>query len=374
MAQGDYLIQNQSFPSFRSDLNDTLEAINTSNSGTSRPSSAVAGTVWLDTTSATTPTLKFYDGTDDISLATLDYTANTVNWLDSSVVADLVNDTTPQLGGDLDVNGNDIVSVSGGNITFTPDGAGKVIIDGLSHPTADGTSGQFLKTDGSGNLSFDTVDLTTLSATNLTSGTVAIDRLGTSGTKDATTFLRGDNTFATVSSDYVKLSSTTPSAANTFSIDGHFTSDYDIYKVYVIGVSGASMSNTRISMRVNVSGTAQTGSNYYHHTNIASGTSVNGNWINGSTSTDSDIGYAHNSSGSTAQANFELTIYRPLASDKTTILHDGIAADNGSTWGRYSGFTTWNVATAISGITLGVGDFGTGNIEADRISVYGLKI
>ena len=154
MAQGDYSIQNQSFPSFRSDLNSTLEAINTSNSGTSRPTSAVAGTVWLDTTSATTPTLKFFDGTDDISLATLDYTANTVNWLDNTVVADLVNDTTPQLGGDLDVNGNDIVSVSNGNITFTPDGTGKVIIDGLSYPTADGTNGQALITDGSGNLSF----------------------------------------------------------------------------------------------------------------------------------------------------------------------------------------------------------------------------
>jgi len=57
MAQGDYLIQNQSFPSFRSDLNDTLEAINTSNSGTSRPSSAVAGTVWLDTSGAATAQL-----------------------------------------------------------------------------------------------------------------------------------------------------------------------------------------------------------------------------------------------------------------------------------------------------------------------------
>jgi hypothetical protein len=154
MAQGDYLIQNQSFPSFRSDLNSTLEAINTSNSGTSRPTSAVAGTVWLDVTNATNPTLKFFDGTDDISLAQLDYTANTVNWLDSTVVADLVNDTTPQLGGNLDVNGNSIVSVSNGNITFTPDGTGKVIIDGLSYPTADGTNGQALITDGSGNLSF----------------------------------------------------------------------------------------------------------------------------------------------------------------------------------------------------------------------------
>jgi len=108
MAQGDYLIQNQGFPAFRSDLNSTLEAINTSNSGTSRPTSAVAGTIWLDTTNATNPTLKFFDGTDDISLATIDYSANTVNWLDSSVVADLVNDSTPQLGGQLDVNGNAI--------------------------------------------------------------------------------------------------------------------------------------------------------------------------------------------------------------------------------------------------------------------------
>ena len=108
MAQSDLTIQNQSFPSFRSDLNDALTALNTTQSGTSRPSSAVAGTIWLDTTNATSPTLKLYDGGDDISLATLDYSANTVNWLDSSVVADLVNDTTPQLGGTLDTNGNNI--------------------------------------------------------------------------------------------------------------------------------------------------------------------------------------------------------------------------------------------------------------------------
>jgi hypothetical protein len=159
MAQHDYDIANQSFPSFRSDLNSVLEAINTSNSGSSRPSSAVAGTVWLDTTNATNPTLKFYDGTDDISLAQFDYSANTVNWLDSTVATDLVNDTTPQLGGNLDVNGNSIVSVSNGNISITPDGTGKVIIDGLSHPTADGTNGQALVTDGAGNLSFGDVSV-----------------------------------------------------------------------------------------------------------------------------------------------------------------------------------------------------------------------
>jgi hypothetical protein len=39
-------------------------------------------------------------------------------------------DSSPQLGADLDVNGNDIVSVSNGNISLLPNGSGKVIIDG----------------------------------------------------------------------------------------------------------------------------------------------------------------------------------------------------------------------------------------------------
>ena len=85
MAQHDYNIANQGFPAFRTDLNNALSAIQTTNSGTSRPTGAVAGQLWLDTTSATTPTLKYYDGADDISLATIDHTANTVNWLDSTV-------------------------------------------------------------------------------------------------------------------------------------------------------------------------------------------------------------------------------------------------------------------------------------------------
>ena len=51
-------------------------------------------------------------------------------------------DSTPQLGGDLDVNGNDIVSVSNGNINLLPNGSGKVIMDG------NGSSGGVSITDG----------------------------------------------------------------------------------------------------------------------------------------------------------------------------------------------------------------------------------
>ena len=48
----------------------------------------------------------------------------------SSGISNIVEDTTPQLGGSLDVNGQDIVSVSNGNITITPNGTGLVRLDG----------------------------------------------------------------------------------------------------------------------------------------------------------------------------------------------------------------------------------------------------
>ena len=75
----------------------------------------------------------------------------------TGISSDLSNDSTPQLGGDLDVNGNSIVSASNGNIAITPNGSGEVIIDGLKHPQADGNAGQVLKTDGSGQLAFASV-------------------------------------------------------------------------------------------------------------------------------------------------------------------------------------------------------------------------
>ena len=65
MAQHDYDIANQSFPAFRTDLNNVLGSLNSSNSGTSRPSSAVAGTVWYNTDNSV---LYLYNGTTDVSL------------------------------------------------------------------------------------------------------------------------------------------------------------------------------------------------------------------------------------------------------------------------------------------------------------------
>ena len=79
------------------------------------------------------------------------------SWGDHALAGYLLNvveDTTPQLGGNLDVNGNGLVSTANGDIPITPDGSGKVILDGLNWPTSDGTADYVLKTDGAGNLSW----------------------------------------------------------------------------------------------------------------------------------------------------------------------------------------------------------------------------
>lgn len=151
-------IANQSFPSFRTDLNNALSAINTMHSGTSRPSGAAAGTMWLDVTSASSPTIKFFDGSDDISFATIDYTANTVNFIDSTI----------SLATPLAVAGN---STAGAEIRLpedTDNGSNYVALKAadtiasnvtLTLPSADGTNGQALTTNGSGVLAFSDVSV-----------------------------------------------------------------------------------------------------------------------------------------------------------------------------------------------------------------------
>jgi hypothetical protein len=183
MAQAtDFTIANASFPSVRSDINTVLSAINTMNSGSSRPSSAVAGTMWLDTTSASSPTIKFFDGTDDISFATIDYSANTVNFLDSTVVADLVGDTSPQLGGDLDINGNDIVSTSNADIDIIPNGTGDVNLGADTVQIGDNNANATLTTQGTGDLILNTNNGTNAGSITLEDGANGHIQFTTNGT------------------------------------------------------------------------------------------------------------------------------------------------------------------------------------------------
>jgi len=108
---------------------------------------------------------------------------------DSVFMGEVIDDTTPQLGGDLDVNGNVITSASNGVVEITPDGTGTVNLGGNTNsatlkfydddnsnfvalkapatasltanvtftlPVEDGGQDQVLKTDGSGQLGWAT--------------------------------------------------------------------------------------------------------------------------------------------------------------------------------------------------------------------------
>ena len=100
--------------------------------------------------------------------------AGTLTWSTSSGgISDVVSDTTPQLGGSLDVNGNAIVSASNGNIRLEPNGSGnialtpatgKITLGALDFPTSMGTNGQVLTTNGSSAMSWTTISS---GATNL---------------------------------------------------------------------------------------------------------------------------------------------------------------------------------------------------------------
>jgi hypothetical protein len=157
MAQHDFVINNQGFPAFRSDLNDFLNAVRTTHSGTSLPSGAVAGTIWLDTTSATAPILKYYDGTDNITLATINHTANTVDFNDSAISTPLAVTGNATAGAELRLpedtdNGTNYVAIK------APDSIASNLT--LTLPSADGTNGQALVTNGTGTLSFTTLSTT----------------------------------------------------------------------------------------------------------------------------------------------------------------------------------------------------------------------
>ena len=75
MSQHDLTIDNQGFPAFRADLNNALQALGSTQSGTSAPSPTFANQLWYDTTNNQ---LKIRNEDNDawITIVTLDQSAD----------------------------------------------------------------------------------------------------------------------------------------------------------------------------------------------------------------------------------------------------------------------------------------------------------
>ena len=78
MSQHDFIISNQGFPAFRSDLNDGLQALASLSSGTTAPSTTYANQLWYDTAN---DILKIRNEDNDawISIVTLNQTTDAVS-------------------------------------------------------------------------------------------------------------------------------------------------------------------------------------------------------------------------------------------------------------------------------------------------------
>ena len=101
----------------------------------------------------------------------------------------------------------------------------------------------------------------TVTNAKIVDSTIQLAKLSATGTKDATTFLRGDNTFATVSSDYVLLATTTASSVASVSFDGHFSATYKNYQIIISDLLPAT-NGERLRLRYLVSSAEETSSNY----------------------------------------------------------------------------------------------------------------
>jgi len=179
MATHDYVISNQGFPAFRSDLNDVLSAIVSNNSSASSPATTYAYQMWYET-----DTNYWYMRNADndawIQLALFDQTTDTVNFIDSSstvigIATTATNTVLTLTNSSVALNPAGFVSVGGaatqsGEIRFledTDNGTSYVALKSpnalggnvtFTLPNADGTSGQVIQTNGSETLSFVTIE------------------------------------------------------------------------------------------------------------------------------------------------------------------------------------------------------------------------
>jgi len=148
-----------------------------------------------------------------------------------SGITDVVQDTTPQLGGNLDVNGQQIVSVSNGNIVIAPNGTGMTMLNNIEYHekihslgttsgtiTPDVANGNVQTITLNGNLTFSAFSnpiagqsITLIINTNGTSRTLTSTMKFSGGTKTISTtnttdilsvFYDGTNYWASLSTDF----------------------------------------------------------------------------------------------------------------------------------------------------------------------------
>jgi hypothetical protein len=198
---------------------------------------------------------------------------------------------------------------------------------------------------------------------------------GTSGQVLQTGGSGANPSWGTVSSDFVKLATTTVSSAvSSVTFDGLFTSDYDVYKVFITDWVNSNYDWSKVNFRFG--NTQYTSSNYdwtAHYTYRNSGNNNSGHNLEGGTN-NSYLPLTWWGVGSSDNVMIELTIHNPLSTtrNKGFTWQTG-SHDNGSTLHAFYGYGRLDAysGTAMSGITFYAN--GNYNTTSGTFTMYGLK-
>jgi hypothetical protein len=276
-----------------------------------------------------------------------------------------VDKIDPQSGTDLELGtSGDTITIPAG-VTFDSSAATNTLPSTV------------VTTTGTQTLTNKSIATTQLTGTITPSdSTVTLAKLTATGTQDATTFLRGDNTFAEAGGgSYELLTTTTASNVSSFAVNGFFTSAYDVYKIFLYNVYAGS-NDQDLRMRVNTTGsyTEQTAtSNYFYAFTRLNGTTSSTTNREDAAQYQSQSGMACGriSNDSSKMSNTEITFFKPTDASNYKIFQSQFGGWN-STTNICTGTSTgvYLNTTAVTGLTF---LSQSGNIWCEKLYLYGLK-
>jgi hypothetical protein len=186
------------------------------------------------------------------------------------------------------------------------------------------------------------------------------------------------HTPAVASSDFVKLATITASSTAEVQFDGHFTSDYDMYKIMMYDVYNST--NSHIAVRFMRGGSNVTANSYktviqrtYTDGTPSNSTSVTRSSWNSNSMVITDGDYVTQSATS-ARLQGEIILYNPLSTGARKVIQSSLSFQrhgdsntmhHNTAYGRDESATT-----ALSGINV---TNNSGNFTGGTFKLYGIK-
>ena len=175
-----------------------------------------------------------------------------------------------------------------------------------------------------------------------------------------------------LSSDWVKVASSGEiSATGSISVDGHFSSDYKVFKLFIENAWGTSGGDTVVwRMKTTGSYTEYSSSNYYYIINVAhrnsggNSDSSSGGWA----TSYGRVGWSGDGSTSGYSCK-EFTIYNPSSSVRKIVQCHWNGYDNGW-WSEGTSGCIIHESASMTGFKL---YHGAGNIGVKGWTLYGIK-